>query len=96
MLVSNPYGQPYGASNPQPHPRGVAVLVLGIIGLFSCLPCAIIALVLANSALKEIDQNPSAYSNRGMVNAGRILGIIGLVIFVLGAIGRLATMAHGS
>lgn len=79
---------------PQPHPRGVAVLVLGIIGIVLCGPCAIVALVLAQGALKEIDQNPAAYSNRGMVNAGRILGIIGIILWVLVLIGRLATMSH--
>jgi hypothetical protein len=81
---------------PQPHPRGVAVLILGIVGLFSCLPAAIIALVLSNNALKEIDQNPGAYSNRGTINAGRILGIIGIVICVLGVIGRFALFRGGN
>ena len=82
-----PYGQqPYGAAAPQPHPRGVAVLVLGIIGLLICAPCGIVALVLGNSAIKEIDANPGAYTNRGMVNAGRILGIIAIVLWVIGAL----------
>jgi hypothetical protein len=95
--VTTPYGQqPYGSAQPQAHPRGVPVLILGIVSLVGCLPCAIIAIVPANGALKEIDANPSAYSNRGMVNAGRILGIIGLVIVVLGFIVRLAGLGQGS
>lgn len=93
--MTNPYGQPaYGAPSPQPHPRGVPVLILGIIGVVLCGPCAIVALVLAQGALKEIDQNPSAYSNRGMVNAGRILGIIGIILWIVVVIGRLATMGN--
>ncbi|QGN35164.1 DUF4190 domain-containing protein [Microlunatus sp. Gsoil 973] len=95
--MTTPYGQqPYGAAQPQAHPRGVPVLILGIVSLVGCLPCAIIAIVLANGALKEIDANPSAYSNRGTVNAGRILGIIGLVIVVVGFIVRLSGLGQGS
>jgi hypothetical protein len=60
------------------------VLVLGIIGLLICAPCGIVALVLGNTAIKEIDANPGAYTNRGMVNAGRILGIIAIVLWVVG------------
>lgn len=93
MLVTTPYGQSgYGAPAAQPHPRGVAVLVLGLVSLVGCLPCAIIAIVLANGALKEIDANPAAYTNRGTINAGRILGIIGLVIVVIGTIARFAAL----
>lgn len=103
--MSNPYGQqpygqqpygqqPYGGA-PRPHPRGVAVLVLAIIGLLVCAPCGIVALVLGNNALKEIDANPGAYSNRGMVNAGRILGIIAIALWVIGiVIGVITNASH--
>ncbi len=102
--MSNPYGQPpygqqpygqqpYGA--PRPHPRGVAVLVLGIIGLLICAPCGIVAFVLGNNAMKEIDANPGAYTNRSMVNAGRILGIIAVVLWIIGiVISVIARMAN--
>lgn len=93
--MTNPYGQPaYGAPAPQPHPRGVPVLVLGIIGLVICFPCGIIAVILGNGALREIDQNPSAYTNRGMVNVGRILGIIAIVLWVLGIILRYTVLGN--
>jgi hypothetical protein len=69
------------------------VLILGIVGLVVCMPCGIIAWVLGNGALKEIDANPGAYTNRGTVNAGRILGIIAViwavVWIVISAITRL-------
>lgn len=94
--MTYPYQQqPYGAPPPQPHPRGTAVLILGIVGLLICAPLGIVALVMGNNALKEIDANPSAYTNRGMVNAGRILGIIAIALWVIGAIiGLVSNLGH--
>ena len=71
-------GSPYGMA-PQPHPQGTLVLVLGIIGLVACFIPGIVALVMGNRAIKEIDANPAAYNNRSNVQIGRILGIIGIV-----------------
>jgi hypothetical protein len=78
------YGQnPYGgyAAVGQAHPQGVAVLVLGILGIVVCGICAVIAWVMGNKAIKEIDANPTAYNNRQMVNVGRILGMVGTIIW---------------
>jgi hypothetical protein len=81
------YGNPYGAGAvPQPHPQGTTVLVLGILGLVLCFIAGIVAVVMGNKALKEIDANPGAYNNRQSVVIGRILGIIGIVLQVLGII----------
>lgn len=84
------YGQPaYGAGYgavPQPHPQGTTVLVLGILGLVVCFIAGIVAVVMGNKALKEIDANPAAYNNRQNVVIGRILGIIGIVLQVLGLV----------
>lgn len=86
----NPYGgSPYGGGYgpvPQPHPQGTTVLVLGILGLVVCFICGIIALVIGTKALREIDANPSAYTNRQSVVIGRILGIVGVCLQVLGFI----------
>ena len=38
------------------------------------------------AAIAQIDANPAAYTNRGTVNAGRICGIVGTVLLVLGVI----------
>jgi uncharacterized membrane protein len=92
--MSNPYDQnPYGPGPgpgpgpvPQPHPQGTTVLVLGIVGLVVCFVAGIIALVMGNKALKEIDANPAAYNNRQSVVVGRILGIIGVAWQVIVAI----------
>ncbi|HEY0237334.1 MAG TPA: CCC motif membrane protein [Friedmanniella sp.] len=94
-----PYGQPapYGGAAyqggygmaPQQHPRGVAVLVLGIVSIVFSWSCGlglvpgIIAVVLGNGAQKEIDANPTAYSNAQQVRIGRILGIVGIALTVI-------------
>jgi hypothetical protein len=80
----SPYQSPYGGGVPQPHPRGTTVLVLGILSLF-CFGIILgpIAIALGKSALNEIDANPAAYSNRGMVLAGFVLGIVGLIGSIL-------------
>lgn len=72
----------------KPHPRGTLILVLGVLSFFICgVVLGVVAFVMGNNALKEIDRNPSAYTNRGRVNAGRICGAIGaalsLVLLIL-------------
>ena len=71
----------------QPHPQGTAVLVLGIVGIVVCGIAAVVAWVMGNKALKEIDANPSAYSNRQLVVIGRILGIIGTILWAVVIVG---------
>jgi hypothetical protein len=60
-------------------------MVLGIIGLGSCLAfLSPFAWAKGSQALEEIDANPGVYGNRGMAVAGRITGIIGTVLLGLG------------
>ena len=66
-------------------PNAVAALVLGILSLLSgCLfiglILGIIGLVLANKGLQTYYLSPSSYKNVGMLNAGKILSIIGIVL----------------
>jgi len=71
-------------SAPKPHPRGTLILVLGILSFFICgIVLGVVAFVMGNSALKEIDADPARYSNRQIVVIGRILGIIGMVLVVI-------------
>ena len=75
----------------QPHPRGTLVLVLGIVGIF-CFGIILgpIAAIMGKNALEEIDANPGAYTNRGQVLAGMVLGIVAIVLWVVGLIIRIA------
>src|SRR5689334_19149522 len=82
---TGPYGytDPYGGGRrPVDHPKGTTVFVLGIVSLVACAPLGIVALVMGNGALREIDASPGAYGNRQIVQAGRILGIVGIVVLV--------------
>lgn len=72
-----------GMGGPVDHPRGVLILVLGILSLVCCSPLGVVAWVMGNSALREIDAAPGRYGNRQIVQIGRILGIIGTVLLIL-------------
>lgn len=68
---------------PVDHPRGITILVLGILSIVCCSPLGIAAWLMGNTALKEIDAEPGRYGNRQIVQIGRILGIIGVVLLLL-------------
>lgn len=79
-------------SSPQPLPNAVAVLILGVISIISAccygivgLICGIIAVVLGNKDMRLYRSNPQAYtlSSYNNMQAGRICGIIGLILSVL-------------
>ena len=81
------YGaQPYGAQGQmREHPDGTTVLVLGILGLVVCGLLAPFAWVKGNKAKREMASQPNVYwSNQGSVTAGRICGIIGTVLILVG------------
>lgn len=62
-------------------PYSVLALVMGILSL-TCggFICGIIGLVFANKGLAEYNQNPELYKGSGMLTAGRIMSIIGIVL----------------
>jgi membrane-anchored glycerophosphoryl diester phosphodiesterase (GDPDase) len=83
------------------HPKGVTILVLGILSIVCCSPLGIAAYLMGNTALKEIDAQPGRYSNRQIVQIGRILGIVGMVFLVLSVLwvvffGGLAALTSSS
>lgn len=77
---------PMGGAGQIEHPKGMTILILGILSVLCCGPLGIAALIMGNTALKEIDAAPGRYSNRQIVQIGRILGIVGIVFLVLGII----------
>ena len=90
-----PYGQQpgygYGMPTPANHPSATTALVLSLIGLAGVAFCGGITLVLSPfawrtgaRAVREIDANPGMYGGRDQANAGRIMGIIGTVLLVIG------------
>jgi hypothetical protein len=80
-----PQPPPSGYSEQQylrPH-RGVAVLVLGILGLVICFICGIIAWVMGNNDLREIDAGRMDPSGRGLTLAGKICGMISVILAIV-------------
>jgi hypothetical protein len=88
--------QPVAQQPLTPH-RGTAILVLGIVGLvvgllgsFCCgifgiagCVCGIIAWVMANKDLKEMTAGTMDPSGRGMAQAGKICGIISVILAIV-------------
>jgi hypothetical protein len=72
-----PTGQPV-----RPH-RGVVILVLGILGLLCCFILGIIAWVMGSGDLREMDAGRMDPSGRGLTQAGKICGIISVVLWIL-------------
>ncbi|MGW0804474.1 DUF4190 domain-containing protein [Nonomuraea sp. NPDC002799] len=78
------YGPSYYGPPLQTHPNGTTILVLGILSLVVCGFLGPFAWVMGNKALSEIDESGYAYDNRGMVQAGRICGMISSILMILG------------
>ena len=66
--------------------RGTMILVFGILGLLVCFPFGIVAWVMGNADLKEMDEGIMDPEGRGTTQAGKILGIVATLVTVLGII----------
>jgi hypothetical protein len=75
---------PQPALPPRDHPQATTILVLGILGLIVCGLLSPFAWYMGTNALREIDRNPTVWGGRSVVNAGRICGIIGTVLILVG------------
>lgn len=78
----------------KPH-RGTLVLVLGILGLVCCVICGIVAWVMGNADLAEMDAGTMDPEGRGMTQAGKICGIISVCLAILGVLIWLLMMIIG-
>ena len=63
--------------------RGVLILVLGILSIVCCFICGIIAWVLANGDLKQMAAGRMDPSGRGLTQAGKICGIVGIALQIV-------------
>lgn len=68
------------------HPQSVTALVLGIVGLLCCAVASPFAIWLGRKSMREIDASGGQLSGRGQAQAGFILGIVGVVVWVLGIV----------
>lgn len=78
------------------HPQGTTILVLGIMSIVCCGLLGPVAWIMGNTAIKEIDASPGAYSNRGNVQAGRIIGIVASVLLIVSIVGWILLVALGA
>ena len=77
--------QPVAQQPLAPH-RGVVVLVLGILGLVVCFICGIIAWVMGNNDLRQMDAGAMDPSGRGLTQAGKICGMISCILAIIGIV----------
>ena len=68
-----------------PH-RGTLILILGILSLVCCFICGIIAWVMGNNDLKQMAAGTMDPSGRGLTNAGKICGIVGIAVQIVGIV----------
>ena len=73
----------------EPH-RGGTILALGILGLVICFPLGLVAWFMGQKDVAAMNAGRMDPSGRGLVDAGRIVGLIG---GLLGAIGLLFGLA---
>ena len=80
--------------SPSSGSNATLILVLGILSIVLCPIMGPVAWIMGNKALAEIDSGAGDPSQRGLVNAGRICGIVGTVLIVVGCgIGFLSGLA---
>jgi len=78
-----------------PH-RGVLILVFGILSIVCCLIFGIVAWVMANKDLSEMAAGRMDPAGEGMTKAGKICGIVGIVLQSLYIVIQLILFALGA
>jgi len=87
----NQLGSPTGL---KPH-RGGMLLAFGILGVLCCIVFGILAWVMGSGDLKEMEAGRMDPSGEGMTKAGKILGIVGCALNLLGILAWVAMMVFG-
>ncbi len=79
-----PIGPQYSTQQTlRPH-RGGMILALGILGLVCCFICGIIAWVMGSNDLKEMAAGRMDTSGQGLTQAGKICGMISVILQIVG------------
>lgn len=81
MALQHPSGLP-------PH-RGTLIMVLGVLGIIMCQVVGVVAWVLANKDLAEMDAGRMDPSGRDLTRVGKILGMIAVGLMLLAIVGFL-------
>jgi len=79
-----PIGPQYSTQQTlRPH-RGGLILALGILGLVCCFICGIVAWVMGSNDLREMAAGRMDPSGQGLTQAGKICGMISVIIQIVG------------
>ena len=90
-----PIGPQYSTQQTlRPH-RGTVILVLGILGIVCCFICGIIAWVMGSNDLKEMSAGRMDSSGQGLTQAGKICGMVSVILQIVGFIIWLLFMSLG-
>jgi len=65
------------------HPQATLAFVLGLLSVLGLLILGPFGWVVGRRVIRQIDQDPRQFSNRGLAMAGMVLGIIGTVFMLL-------------
>lgn len=77
---------PMPRSGGTPSGEATAALVFGILGVICCGLLGIPAIILGKQEMDRVNQGLSAVEGRGLAQAGYILGIVSLIVWVLGGL----------
>ncbi|TCI99792.1 DUF4190 domain-containing protein [Aeromicrobium sp. IC_218] len=83
----------YGAP-PEQNKKALWSMILGIVGLLCCGIAGIVAIVLSNTAKKEIAASGGRQTGAGMATAGLVLGIVAIVLWIAGIVINLAVVGN--
>jgi hypothetical protein len=78
----------------RPH-RGGLILALGILGLVCCFICGIVAWVMGSNDLKEMAAGRMDSAGQGLTQAGKICGMISVILQIVGFVIWLLLMSLG-
>ena len=90
LLAPSSSAPPSSPSSPQadvkhyaPH-RGTLILTFGILGIACCFPLGIAAWIMGNNDMQQIEAGMMDPTGKGTTNAGKICGIIGTILAIVG------------
>lgn len=72
------------------HPQSTNALLIGVFSLLLCGLISPIAWKMGETIVREIDSSAGTLTGRGEAEAGRILGLVGMVLWSIGVITLIA------
>lgn len=78
----------------RPH-RGTMILVFGILSFVVCVIFGIVAWIMGNGDLQAMDAGEMDPSGRGMTQAGKICGMVSVILNILAIVGFILLVVVG-